>query len=76
MRVHAGYVICQNDIFSNSSVVGHILIVIAMMLQSCYTTLCTVIHKSLWWAYKNSQVYVCNMQRIQNWFLCSSNNFM
>jgi len=26
MRVHAGYVICQNDIFSNSSVVGHIFI--------------------------------------------------
>jgi len=32
MRVHAGYMICQNDIFSNSSVVGHILIFTAMML--------------------------------------------
>jgi len=32
MRVHAGYVICQNDIFSNSFVVGHILIFTAMGL--------------------------------------------
>jgi len=32
MRVHAGYVICQNDIFSNSSVVRHILIFTALML--------------------------------------------
>jgi len=32
MRVHAGYVICQNDIFSNSSVVGHILVFTALML--------------------------------------------
>jgi len=32
MRVHAGYVIFQNDIFSNSSVVGHIRIFTAMML--------------------------------------------
>jgi len=32
MRVHASYVICQNDIFSNSSVVGNILIFTAMML--------------------------------------------
>jgi len=32
MRVHAGYVICQNDIFSNSYVVRHILIFTALML--------------------------------------------
>jgi len=34
MRVHAGYVICQNGIFSNSSVVGQILSLIftALML--------------------------------------------
>ena len=32
MRVHGGYMICQNDMFSNSYVVGHILIFTAMML--------------------------------------------
>jgi len=32
MRVHAGNVICQIDILSNSSVGGHILIFTAMML--------------------------------------------
>jgi len=32
MKVHAGYVICQNDILSNSSVSRHILIFTAMML--------------------------------------------
>jgi len=32
MRVHAGYEICQNDIFSNSSVVGRIRIFTAMIL--------------------------------------------
>jgi len=32
MRVHACYVIFQNDIFSNIYVVGHVLIFTALML--------------------------------------------
>jgi len=36
MRVHAGYMICQNDIPSNSSVGGHILIFTVMMFVRLY----------------------------------------